>query len=602
TLRIFADTRYMLWINGSYVERGPCRFDPKLPEYDILDVAQFLNKGKNVIAVLVHHYAIKKFTEWFLQCARIMEHAPGLVVRLDVQSSQNNSLTLFTDTTWKVSTKTRYLPSPGTYSSIFDNIDCRLDNGDWSGADFDDSAWANAVPVDGNLWGRMHPRSIPLLQENTIIPNSIVQAKINGIVTNKIKTLSEHLPVTMGKDDKIIIDAGHVVQGYSILDFSADEGSTLEVEYASRFFDTGNTPDIVMFGMDTHPRSNRYIAKSGRQTYIGGDTYGFKYLIFRVRNGSVTLNNIKVVNRLYPLTRLGKFTSNDTLLNKIWDICVNTVEVCSEDAFVDCADRERAQWIADGYLINYPVSRSALATAGGEKGYVYCDHRLLKNMLRHMGLSQLPDGRLQPMRPSNYPPNLTHGVIDDYSCLWVQGLRELYDRSGDETVVYELWQTVVNAMNYFLNRRSERGLIEAMEFIYFNNPLIYKVCEGASINAFIYRSLIDAAYLGTIVNDTKNAKYFSEAAELLNQNYNKTLWNENAGSYYGSISQGQKTPSTGHAAVLALFYNMVPQNKYNRVMNYMIETCEKENPFPLPTALSLRFSTGKILPKWTNVY
>lgn len=29
TLRIFADVRYVLWINGRYVERGPCRFDPK---------------------------------------------------------------------------------------------------------------------------------------------------------------------------------------------------------------------------------------------------------------------------------------------------------------------------------------------------------------------------------------------------------------------------------------------------------------------------------------------------------------------------------------------------------------------------------------------
>jgi hypothetical protein len=28
--------RYMLWINGRYVERGPCRFVPAHPEYDTL--------------------------------------------------------------------------------------------------------------------------------------------------------------------------------------------------------------------------------------------------------------------------------------------------------------------------------------------------------------------------------------------------------------------------------------------------------------------------------------------------------------------------------------------------------------------------------------
>ena len=49
-LRLFADSRYILWINGKYVDRGPCRFDPKGPEYDTLDVKRFLQPGANTIA------------------------------------------------------------------------------------------------------------------------------------------------------------------------------------------------------------------------------------------------------------------------------------------------------------------------------------------------------------------------------------------------------------------------------------------------------------------------------------------------------------------------------------------------------------------------
>ena len=55
-LHVFADTRYMLWINGQYVERGPCRFVPSHPEYDTLDVTSYLRQGDNVLAVVVHHY------------------------------------------------------------------------------------------------------------------------------------------------------------------------------------------------------------------------------------------------------------------------------------------------------------------------------------------------------------------------------------------------------------------------------------------------------------------------------------------------------------------------------------------------------------------
>ncbi len=52
-LMIFADSRYLLWINGKYIERGPCRFDPKGPQYDLIDIKDRIRKGKNTIAVLV---------------------------------------------------------------------------------------------------------------------------------------------------------------------------------------------------------------------------------------------------------------------------------------------------------------------------------------------------------------------------------------------------------------------------------------------------------------------------------------------------------------------------------------------------------------------
>ena len=73
-IHIFADTRYLLWVNGTFIDRGPCRFDPKRPEYDTHEITAALKTGKNSIAVLVHYYAIASFREWNQQCARMMEH------------------------------------------------------------------------------------------------------------------------------------------------------------------------------------------------------------------------------------------------------------------------------------------------------------------------------------------------------------------------------------------------------------------------------------------------------------------------------------------------------------------------------------------------
>ncbi|MFB3895907.1 MAG: hypothetical protein ACE14V_06350, partial [bacterium] len=60
-VRVTADSQYRLYVNGMHVNRGPARgFQVSWP-YDTLELAPYLKKGKNVIAVLVHNYGIGIF-------------------------------------------------------------------------------------------------------------------------------------------------------------------------------------------------------------------------------------------------------------------------------------------------------------------------------------------------------------------------------------------------------------------------------------------------------------------------------------------------------------------------------------------------------------
>ena len=564
---VFADSRYRLWINGHYIESGPCRFDPRWPEYDLHDVRTLMIRGRNVIVVLVHAYEIGSFTNWGEQCARMMDHRPGLTAQLILELPNGKQLHFNTDSTWKLSTKTRFRPSPGTYSSVPDNIDARLDDGDWTLSDYNDNRWTSAESIKAGAWGPLHPRSIPLLRQVILDAPSIIEpAGIN-------------LPLELKGGQHALFDLGRTVQAYSILDFDAVSGSELELVHCSQYYDIGRKSNQITFTGNTF--RDRYLARDGRQTYTSGDTWGGRYIWLIVCSGSLVLHELKAVDRTYPFTRLGRFNCSDELLNHIWDIGVRTVEVCSEDAHVDCADRERAQWMADGFMMGWPVSRVALAAAESVPGQPqFADSRLLRNMIRHMGLSQLPDGRLQPMRPSSYPPDLTHGVIDDYSCLWVQAVREYYEVTGDDAFVRESWPVVIKALNYFLERRTPRGLVKAMEFIYFKNPLIYKICEGTSINCYIYRSLTDAAYLADLLEDKTNADKFVAAAHDLSLAINSQLWDEAGGSYNGGIIDGVKTLPTGHAATLALFYEIVSDERRPRVFAFMNEHLPEEEAFP----------------------
>lgn len=590
-LRIFADTRYMLLINGKYVERGPCRFDPQHPEYDIINVSRFLLKGVNAVAILVHHYAIGSFEHWNDKNARMMDHDPGLTALLSVKYGDGKYKIFKTDDTWKASSNTRFLPSPGSYSSVPDRIDARLDSGDWTSVAYDDSNWENAYTINGTKWGNLSPRSIPLLKETIVV--SLKQ---------------ESLPRKMVKGDAFLVDAGKVVQAYSLLKFNALAGSKIELHHFCRK-DGSASFTQTMF--------DSYIAKSGVQSYISGDTYGFRYLEIRCIEGSLTLNNIQIIERKYPHERLGSFFCSDTLLNKLWKTAVNTVEVCSEDALVDCADRERAQWMADGYMMNYPVSRVSLATKSENGTYQYADARLLKNMLRHVALSQLKDGRVQPMRPSDYKVENRHGVIDDYSCLFVQALREYYDRTSDRIFLEEMMSSAYKAMDYFLKRTTANGLINAGEFVYFDNPMINVKCEGATINAFIYGSLRDLAYLSEKMGNEDQKKYYQNAADKLYANYNRLLWN---GEYYysavlntsadipadsppsftepykGEVIAGQFSPPTPHAALMALYYDLVPVVRRSLTFSYLLKSSDEKQvwwPYTSKYYLDVLFRENK---------
>ncbi len=78
-LHIFADARYVLWVNGDYVERGPNRFQPNGPEYDTVNVTAHLKRGKNVIAILVVGN---------LSGGKVMRHAPGLTALLEIEGNE----------------------------------------------------------------------------------------------------------------------------------------------------------------------------------------------------------------------------------------------------------------------------------------------------------------------------------------------------------------------------------------------------------------------------------------------------------------------------------------------------------------------------------
>ena len=77
-MRITADSRYVLWVNGVELARGPARSHPRRLLHDTVDVAPALRPGVNVVGVLVRFYG--EPTAWWMPAVPTFSHGAGVLV------------------------------------------------------------------------------------------------------------------------------------------------------------------------------------------------------------------------------------------------------------------------------------------------------------------------------------------------------------------------------------------------------------------------------------------------------------------------------------------------------------------------------------------
>ena len=578
TMHIFADARYMLWINGNYVARGPNRFDPKRPEYDTLQVGDYLHAGANTLAVLVQSR---------LSNYRFIKHTPGLGMLLEAKS-EDAVRRFVTDTTWRSSASTRFSPPVVLLSGIADRVDERLEPDDWLARDFDDSNWKTAVAVDGAHWGTFQRRMIPLLRESLVEGAQIVALTQGGTKRDVKLSLNAALPLELTAPATVLVDAGKMVRAGFELDVEPHGDAHLELRPRQCYTDR----DAGFLGSCHYQTAVR----TGRRTYRTTDDFTCRLVYVQLHKGRVTLHGLKVVERRYPFDCVGRFRCNDDFLNRLWEMSLRTAEVNAVDGYIDGS--EGGEWVT-GH-IDYPVTEVAFS-APDDKGLpIYSDMRLLANQVSRMALSQQGNALIKGWHPSDWhsgPRDMGRGIhnfIEDSSCYWVHLLRVVFDGTADAKLVERQWPVLEKLMQWFLDRRTARGLVHAREFfLHFDNPIAFHECEGATLNGLLYGALVDAAYLAERTGKPARAGEYSRAAQSLAAAYNEHLWDASSGTYYAGLKKGEKKvlapwkhksyvryyasidqsrelfPPTPQAALVALDQRLVPPQRVPSVQRYV---------------------------------
>ena len=181
-LHVTASDRYVLYVNGAYMGRGPARSDPRRKSYDTYDVASRLRSGANAIAVRAYHYgAADQGDGWHSQSgnAYAVGERAGLWAELEITRPDGTCDVLGSDFHWKLRPATAWNrdvpPLEGTFGSP-EVYDASADPPDWMRVEFDDSGWAPAweIPPRELDWFLLEPRSTPLLRERQVLPARLV--------------------------------------------------------------------------------------------------------------------------------------------------------------------------------------------------------------------------------------------------------------------------------------------------------------------------------------------------------------------------------------------------------------------------------------------
>lgn len=321
--RIAVDSRYWLWVNGKVViedgqiKRGPT---PKDTYFEYVDLKPYLQKGENTVAVLAwffgSHYDSFSYCSSG-QAAFVME-------------AQLGDQLLMTDETWKVKKHTAFLnrrdiTGEGPSYRIAEehhHYDARLEAGleNFQMPNYDDSAWENAI-VYGNVgdepWNQLWERSVPQMKSwpRTAYKNPEAFSSYKDTATTETVSIKMEIPYNMQ------------VQPY------------LKVEAPAGC-------EIKMLSDGFEPVNAYYVTRDGVQEFEAWYWISAQSITYVVPAG-VKILDLQYRQSGYASEFAGKFSCEDEKLNSLWMKSLYTLYITMRDNYMDCPDRERAQWWGD---------------------------------------------------------------------------------------------------------------------------------------------------------------------------------------------------------------------------------------------------------------
>ena len=522
---ISADSKYWLYINGKTVvfegsvKRGP---DKNSGYYDSIDIAPYLKEGENSICALV----------WFWDNETSYSYS-GSGQGGFIFEAKNSDISIISDKSWKVKRNSAYIDSPfyppnyrlPEYSIYFD---ARKDN-DWLNGAYDFSSWENATEyaVGGEgAYGKLYPRGIPFLKDY-------------GLKDYENSESYENYTVKKLFGEKITVDIPYNAQVTPYLKIIAPAGKKIRI-----------TTENTLIGAV----STTYKTKEGEQEFEALGWVNGEHITYKIPKG-VTVVALKYRETGYDSSFCGDFKCNDEFLNSLWQKSLRTLYVTMRDSFMDCPDRERAQWWGDvtSEMIMTMYSMDSNSYLLYQKG--------VEAMLSHVDDTKV----LQTVVP----------ISGDYFELPVQqlagivGFLTYYEYTGDKAFIEKVYDASLDYLKLW--EIGENNLVVHREGSWDWPDWGKKADMTAIENAWVYYALSATEEMAKILDKNEDISFITERKDTIAKGY-KALWTEN-----GFKSKDVRKPDD-RANALAVLSGLAEKEQYDTVAN-VLTTTQNSSPY-----------------------
>ncbi len=575
--RVFADGRFVVWVNGREVLRGPFRAPPGAARYSVADLAPFLVSGPNVVAVLVHHPGAA--LPWWTPSPASGELGRGALA----MEIRLGSEVIGTDQTWLCSAALgRDSHQPGEIRGLpVETFEADALSTDWTRVEFDDRGWSPAVELDSATPHDPEEQQPPSMPYGPLLP-----PPWQGVVSRRRKLLLR--PDSTAK----VVDVSGALSLVSAVDMGVVDGPT-EVFFCDLEEVTCGTVEIG----GTADEEFRFALVAGELpdgSDLGGDVLasgvgtagpfrietihprGFRRLAMIVTPpGRIRLASASVTERFSKPRRVASFECSDPDLTAIWRAGRRTVDLCSLDTYVDCPTREQRAWSVD------PVVATMVDLATSDRWDLPRWSLELRSTLR-------PDGML----PMVVVADLEGPVyIPLVVCHQMRAFRELWWYTGDRELVGDLLGTYRRALRWFADLQRDDGLLwDVPGWMFVDWTAVETRGASSVVNGLWGRALLDLSELARAIGDSAVTRWAEERHRTLQEGF-EAFWDRNRSRYRDHLGESVQASQYGQAA--AIVGGLVPAERAEQVVATMldrrslVDACWEMPPGTAPTGTNV---------------